>query len=243
MTDKSPRKILVDIVDVQHDFVMPAPAGALPVPGADGIIPAFNGFLRALDPARVAAILFKADTHFPDEYRQSAEKEHFPDHCFWNTSGQRIVLDTAGIDPGIAVGYMNKNEFSMWQHNRLDGSKVAFASAAEQAAYDNLFKVTAAFNDLTPGTPRDEWLNRLGKPEEVDVVMGGFASDFCVNWAIDGYLKRGHRVILLADLTAGIGGDVSPAKSADIRDVAARIYPEALRRGQLQISTSKHWLQ
>jgi nicotinamidase/pyrazinamidase len=245
-------KALIDIVDMQVDFV--EPSAALPVPGADKIVSPYEAFLLALNkqPGKARAILFKYDTHFADEYRQSEEKlkTGFPDHCFWNTRGQRPVIAVgyevgaqSPITPGIIpVYHMNKNEFSMWQHNGLPKDRVKFSSPEEERAYDNLFKVTSFFNDLTPGTPRDEWLDTLGVAKDVPVVMAGVASDFCVNWAIDGYLKRGHQVTLLTDLTAGIGGEHSPVASGTIEDVAKTVYGEAYAKGQLRLMTSQQWL-
>lgn len=233
---------LLDIVDMQHDFV--SARGALPVPGAETIVPAFNAFLRALKPERIAAVLVKYDTHFTDEYSKSDEKTvfGFPEHCMWNTKGQKLSID---LPPELAImaGHMNKNEFAMWQFNKLDKGRVKFDSPVEEQTYDNLFKVTRRFNDVAPGVPRDEWLAQLGQPEGVPVVMGGVASDYCVRQAMQGYLDRGHRLIVLTDLVAGIGGEHSEAPSGDILEVATRLFPTALRKGQLRLMTSTEFLR
>lgn len=233
---------LLDIVDMQHDFV--SARGALPVPGAEAIVPAFNAFLKALDSSRLSAVLVKYDTHFGHEYPLSDEKTKFgfPDHCIWNTPGQKLSIE---LPPMLAMmaGHMNKNEFAMWQFNKLDKSHVTFDSAAEEQTYDNLFKVTRSFNDLTPGVPRDEWLAQLGHPSGVPVVMAGVASDYCVKQAMQGYLERGHRLIVLTDLVAGIGGEHSDAPSGNIREVAEKLFPAALRKGQLRLMTSEQFLR
>lgn len=234
-------RYLLDIVDMQRDFVLPD--GALSVPGAAAIVPAFNAFLRQIDPALLSAVLVKYDTHFRHEYPLSDEKTvfGFPEHCIWNTPGQELCVD---LPPALSVmaGHMNKNEFAMWQYNRLDKGRVSFDSAAEEQTYDNLFRVTHHFNDLTPGMPRDEWLARLGRPENVPVVIAGVASDYCVKQAMAGYLDRGHPLIVLTDLVAGIGGEHSEAPSGDIREVAAKVFPAQLQKGQLRLMSQAQFL-
>lgn len=41
-------------------------------------------------------------------------------------------------------------------------------------------------------------------PDNTDVFVIGVASDFCVRYAVDGYLKRGYRVVVISDLCRGI---------------------------------------
>ncbi len=240
MTNTPTHQYLFDIVDMQGDFVR----GTLPVAGATGIIPLFNAFLKALQPSFTKAVLFKYDSHFAGEYPLSDEKTQFgfPDHCFYGTDGQKLVLDADVIDSKITVGHMNKNEFAMWQYNKLDKSRVTFTDKVEEQVYDNLFKVTPRFNDIAPGVPRDEWLASLGKPEDVPVVMGGVASDFCVKQAMKGYLDRGHKLIVLTDLVAGIGGDISEVKSGNIRDVASQLFASQLKSRQLELMTTTEFL-
>ena len=45
-------------------------------------------------------------------------------------------------------------------------------------------------------------------PENTDIYIMGVASDFCVKYAIKGYLDRGYRVTVLQDLCRGINKQI-----------------------------------
>ena len=45
-------------------------------------------------------------------------------------------------------------------------------------------------------------------PENTDVFVLGVASDFCVRYAIDGFLKRGYNVTIISDLCRGIENQI-----------------------------------
>ena len=239
MTVKASNKPLIDIVDMQVDFI--DPAGRLPIAGAMAIVPAFNAFLKELRADDARAILVKYDTHFAGEYPLSPESAAFPNiHCEWNSKGQRALIETNNL--AVPVFHMNKNEFNMWGQNPTDINRIPFTDAAERQGYLNLFKVTPSFNDLTPGTPRDEWLARQGVTAQTPVVMAGVASDYCVLDAMKGYIDKGHPVTILTDLTAGIGGDASRGASGKIEDVCAQNFPAAMQSGQLRLMTSRQYL-
>lgn len=232
-------KPLIDIVDMQVDFV--DPAGRLPIAGALAIVPAFNTFLRAVRPEQARAILFKYDTHFAGEYPHSPEAVPFPNiHCEWNTQGQRAIIATDNL--AVPAFHMNKNEFDMWGKNPTGIDKVTFSSADERKAYLNLFHVTPRFNDLAPGVPREQWLAQQGVSKDTPIVMAGVASDYCVLDAMKGYIAMGHPVTILTDLTAGIGGDPTRGASGRIEDVCTQNFGGALKSGQLKLMTSKQWL-
>jgi nicotinamidase/pyrazinamidase len=231
---------LIHVVDMQGDF---AAGGKLPVTGAAELVSACNAFLRALNPNNARAALYTYDTHFVGEYRVSPEhvRDGFPDHCFYGTVGQKPIVINSGL--AVPTFHMNKNEFSAWGRNPTDISKISFASEDERKTYLNLFHVTPEFNDLCPGTPRDEWLRQQKIGKETPIVIFGVASDFCVKQAIAGYLENGHQVIVLTDLVAGIGGNVSEVASGRIEDVAAQIFPAASKSGQLRGMTSADFLK
>ena len=81
--------------------------------------------------------------------------------------------------------------------------------------------------------------------EEFKVTLIGVASDFCVDDAVLGYLKRGAEVEVVEDLVAGIGTPV-PDRSAtgNIRDVIQlpRFQPY-VASGKLRLTTAENVLK
>ncbi|MDE6250892.1 MAG: isochorismatase family protein [Alphaproteobacteria bacterium] len=65
-------------------------------------------------------------------------------------------------------------------------------------------------------------------PNDTDVFVIGVASDFCVRYAIDGYLKRGYHVTVISDLCRGIVNQI---------DAVAKDFANK----QLQIITTKEF--
>ncbi|MDR2934185.1 MAG: isochorismatase family protein [Rickettsiales bacterium] len=65
-------------------------------------------------------------------------------------------------------------------------------------------------------------------PENTDIFVFGVASDFCVRYAIDGYLKRGYNVTIISDLCRGIVNQID--------DVA-----KDFRNKNLQMITTKEF--
>ncbi len=239
--------ILIDIVDMQNDFILKDGACTHPTGAGLPLVPLFNRFVAQLTPAHARLALIKFDTHFVDEYRQSEEAKLFPNaHCVFGTPGQAATVDFGPLVTAIPTSYMNKNEFSMWGANPTDISKVKFASADEEAGYRNLFKVTPRFNDLEPGVPRDAWLKANNVvPGKTTIVVAGIYADYCTRDALKGYLDQGFNVIMLTDLTAGIGGN--PERSgADltghIDQVCTQAFDKALLSGQLKKMTSDEFL-
>lgn len=240
--------VLVDIVDMQNDFILPDGACTHPKGAGMPLVPAFNKFLRGLNRSHARLVLMKFDTHFLDEYRQSEEARLFPNpHCLFGSFGQKLTVKLGNLARRIPTFFMNKNEFSMWGSNPIDQSKVKFASAEEEAGYRNLFKVTPKLNDLTPGTPRDAWLKANNViPGKTTIVVAGIYADYCTRDALKGYLDQGFNVIMLSDLTAGIGGNPERSGadlSGDIDKVCTQAFAKSMASGQLREMTSTEFLK
>ncbi len=245
--EPSERKILVDFVDWQKDFILPS--GACVPPGAPALplVTLFNAFVKQLNPSNTDLVIIKYDTHFAHEYPLSPEAQFFPNiHCQFGKPGQELAVDLGDLTNRVPVFYMNKNEFGMWGSIPVDISRVKFDTAEERLAYLNLFKVTPKFNDLTPGTPRDEWLVQQNlDPQSTTVVTNGVYNDWCNRDAWAGYLTRGFNVVVLTDLCAGIGGTAGRSGadlSGSALSVAQEAFPDALKSGQLRLMTSQQWL-
>lgn len=82
-----PRRVVFIDVDTQVDFV--EPEGALYVPGAEGLKPAFTSLLEAAAD-RGSKVIASADAHGPED----PEFEQFPPHCVTGTPGQKFIPET-----------------------------------------------------------------------------------------------------------------------------------------------------
>lgn len=110
------RTVFVD-VDTQVDFV--EPTGALYVPGAETLKPAFARLIAAAA-EHGSAVIASADAHLEGD----PEFEQFPPHCLAGTPGQARVAETAPKDPRVIA---------------VDGSGGAGASGTivlEKVAFD-----------------------------------------------------------------------------------------------------------
>lgn len=195
------------IVDCQTDFT--SPIGALPVPGAEKIVPTIDEYLSYLTLENgYMGVLFTADTHTPEEYKKSKEAEEFPEHCMVNTPGFDFSCNPKLVPRETPKMILNKSVFSMWEQ---PGLKLRpFKVAGEPVAYGG-------------EVDRDEWFANLlaNGVEEVEVV--GFAADYCVKWAVDGLLLRGFNVTLYDNLTAGIQRDIHQVVNEDFVGQPVRV--------------------
>lgn len=173
-------RIFVTIIDFQMDFVLSD--AKLPVHGAENIIAPMATFLSRLDENEVEGVLFTYDTHDSEPYAKSEEGGMFPLHCEKGTPGWELVLNQNLVPSSIPVHTMEKSVFDMWAEDDLTISPTIYS--------------------------RDGFFERL-KDSGVDTIaIAGVAADFCVKDAIAGFLKRGFKVIVYRELTAGIEREI-----------------------------------
>jgi nicotinamidase/pyrazinamidase len=180
------KKFLV-VIDTQYDFVMPD--GALYVGTAEEIIVPGIKFLANLNPDEYTGALFTYDTHTPKVYEGSSESEMFPIHCVKKTPGWANVFNDCLVHKNIPVFRLEKGVFNMWEE---DGLKLE--------RFDRSTSIVRPVIDLFI---RDEFFDHMN-PNEVTIEVFGVASDFCVKWAVDGFVKRGFKVNVVAELCRGI---------------------------------------
>jgi nicotinamidase/pyrazinamidase len=230
---------LLDIVDAQKGFMLPD--YPLYVPEADRTIAPAETFLSSVPRGLFRAALVKRDLHFAGEYPLSPEAALFPSmHCGFGTDEAALAVDVGGYLADKAPTYiMNKNAFDMWGSNPtgVDRPRIAFASAAEEKAYDSLFHVRGLHDPdgrLGAGMPRDGFIDKMKADGVTTIVIFGHAADYCVRDAVAGYLARGFKVVLLLDLIRGI--------SRDMATVVAQDFLAAFGSGQLTLTTSDQFL-
>jgi nicotinamidase/pyrazinamidase len=179
-----PKKKLVVFIDTQTDFMIEG--SALYVNGAQSLISNLNNFAYHLNPAEIEAAIFTFDTHHFETYSSMPESEKFPIHCVYNTPGWENVVNPNIINNRISKYSLRKGVFDMWEESNIVVQK------------DNVFSDTEQLID------RDIFFEEMKSTGINTVVVVGVAADFCVKWAVDGFIKRGWNVEIPKNLTAGI---------------------------------------
>lgn len=72
-------------------------------------------------------------------------------------------------------------------------------------------------------------------PDNTDVYLFGVASDFCVRYALDGYLQRGYDVHVIENLCRGIEKQITDVVHEDS-------YKKYIRNNQLQLNVWQQML-
>lgn len=194
-----PVKIL-HIGDMQNGFTRED--GNLYVPGAQDIIDPANTFLRQIQDGDFDYILIILDTHFTEEYPQSEEGKQFPIHCEYGTVDWELSIDISTLPRKF---YLTKNQFNMWAQK--SECAITTTSLLRKRAYDSLFHLVDDLDNPTRSIFRDEFISMIKSGSDdptIEVTMIGVASDYCIRYAMEGWLTRGARVTIIQDLTKGI---------------------------------------
>jgi nicotinamidase/pyrazinamidase len=193
----SKRRVFID-VDVQHDFC--DPSGALFVHGSPN--DAFRALTRhAVD--RGIPIVGSVDSHAWDAWEFASsktlgpdgQKPGFPDHCVKGTAGWLKVPGT--LPPRFRFA---PNVSPPSGDSPISFIAEELASGATQGLYFEKEVYSLFANPLAEGFVQG-LCARLG---EVELVVYGVATDYCVKAAALGLRERGFDVTLLGDAIAGI---------------------------------------
>lgn len=158
-------------VDTQADFMLPG--GKLYVPGAEKIIPNIK---RLVDVARQGNVLLVSDAC--RHSRDDPEFQTFPPHCIRGTPGARIIPE------GLAqTFYTVANDEKVKLPKNLFSYQQIVLEKQTLDVFDNPHASTI--------------VSRLGK--DVEYVMFGVVTEYCVRLAAKGLLARGHKVSIVED--------------------------------------------
>lgn len=180
-------------VDTQHDFM--SAEGALPVPGAEGLIPLIQKLL-AYAFAHEVPVVSTMDAHSPDD----PEFANFPPHCVKGTRGQ---LKIEGTVLGNALVVPD------------DPSQPPDTSLVSQARQIIIEKRTYSLFD----NPHAEAVFRALGPRLV--VVFGVAAEYCVRAAVLGLCSRGYRTAVVEDAVKGISPEGTEKAFSEMRRAGA----------------------
>jgi nicotinamidase/pyrazinamidase len=180
-------------VDVQADFMLPG--GKLYVPGAEKLLPNIR---RLTDAARKDRVFLVS--HGCYHTQDDPEFTTFAPHCVKGTSGAMLVPE-ALTDRVISVP------------NELAASLPDDLSRYQQILLE---KQTL---DIFESAHADELVERLGP--DVEFVVFGVVTEYCVGFAAKGLLSRGRRVSVVRDAIETLNSEDGNRTVAELQALGA----------------------
>lgn len=186
-------------VDPQRDFLLPG--GKLYVPGAEKLLPNIR---RLTDAARQdrAFLVSHGCFHTPND----PEFKIFPPHCVKGTTGAEFVPEA------------------------LTGSVVRVPNEVDAKIPHDLFRYQQILLekqtlDIFESGHAEDLLQRLSK--DAEFIVFGVVTEFCVQLAAGGLLKRGRRVSLVSDAIETLKPEAGAKALADLQQKGARLITTA----------------
>lgn len=189
------RKIVLWEVDAQADFMLPG--GKLYVPGAEKIIPNIK---RLVDAARQGrALLISSNcSHTPDD----PEFQTFPPHCIRGTPGARIVPEGLTRDfSTIPTDASFKLPADLFEHRQIVIEKQVL--------------------DVFSNPHTSAIVEKLGS--DLEFIVFGVVTEYCVNLAAKGLLDRGRKVALVKDAIETIKAEAGDRAIGELTARGARL--------------------
>jgi nicotinamidase/pyrazinamidase len=188
-------------VDLQPDFMFPS--GRLYVPGAEKIIHNVN---RLVEPARHGQVFLvtSADAHNADD----PELRQWPPHCLKGTPGAELIPEALALNHPVIP---NQREFSIPVD--LPAHQQVILEKNTLDVFDN--PNTEVLLDLLSSTG--------AVSPQVEFVVFGVATEYCVRCTVEGLLRRRRRVALVADAIQSIETDKGQSVLKDLQTHGARL--------------------
>jgi nicotinamidase/pyrazinamidase len=195
-------RLYVD-VDTQWDFC--DPAGALAVRGAPAALEGCRALIRRAVLSR-SLLVGSVDTHDFTAWELVANGGPFPPHCIKGTRGW---LKIEGTLPERAVWIPNV------------ACEVQIPEDATAVLFEK--EVYSLFANPLAEPILDRLLARRGlSRSDVEAVVFGVATDYCVKAAALGLRERGFAVTVIEDAIAGVAADTERAALAEMRAAGCR---------------------
>jgi nicotinamidase/pyrazinamidase len=182
-------------VDVQADFMLPG--GKLYVPGAEKLLPNIRRLTDAARQGRVFLVSHGCH-HTPDD----PEFTTFPPHCLKGTPGARLVpeaLTERVLNVPNEPTTTLPDDLSPYQQILLEKQTL------------DIFKSAHA----------DALVERLGP--DVEFVVFGVVTEYCVGLAAKGLLHRGRRVRIVRDAIETLNSEDGKRTIAELQELGATL--------------------
>jgi len=181
-------------VDPQADFMLPG--GNLYVPGAARLLPNFRKLTDAARQGRVFLVSHGC-YHTPND----PEFKIFPPHCIKGTSGSAFVPEaltdkvlTIANEPAVEIPH----DLSPYQQILLEKQTL----------------------DIFESCHAEELLKRFGN--DVEFVVFGVVTEYCVRFAAKGLLDRGRRVSVVHDAIETLKAEEGNRTLDELRALGSR---------------------
>ncbi|HYL68944.1 MAG TPA: cysteine hydrolase [Candidatus Limnocylindria bacterium] len=182
-------------VDTQADFMLPG--GKLHVPGVEKIIPNIK---RLVDVARQGNVLLVS--HGCRHSKDDPEFQTFPPHCVRGTPGARIIPE------GLAqTFYTVANDEKIKLPKDLFSYQQIILEKQTLDVFDNPHASTI--------------VSRLGR--DVEYVVFGVVTEYCVRLAAKGLLARGHKVSIVKDAIETLKPEDGRRTLEELKSLGARL--------------------
>jgi nicotinamidase/pyrazinamidase len=197
------KRIYVD-VDTQYDFC--DPRGALFVRGAPAIMDRVKMLVSGA--VRRGDLLFASvDSHDFTAWEFAANGGPFPPHCVKGTAGW---LKMSGTLPEKSVFVPNVPDFD--PGGLPDASAILFEK-----------EVYSMFANPSAEKVIDAVLAKRGLDRNVEAIVFGVATDYCVKAAALGLRERGFAVSVVIDAIAAVDPETGEQALADMKAAGCRL--------------------
>lgn len=187
------RNVVFWEVDAQADFMLPG--GKLYVPGAEKLLPNIR---RLTDAARQGRIFLVS--HGCYHTKNDPEFAIFPPHCVQGTPGANLVPE-ALAEKVVTVP-----------------NEAAASLPPDLSRYQQILLEKQTLN-IFESRHADELVERLGP--NVEFVVFGVVTEFCVRFAAKGLLERGRRVSVVRDAIETLNSEDGKRAVAELQALGA----------------------
>lgn len=188
-------KVVFWEVDTQKDFMLPG--GKLYVPGAERLLPNIRRLTDAARQGRVFLI-----SHGCYHTKNDPEFQTFPPHCIKGTDGSAFVPE-ALTDEVVTVP-----------------NDVAAELPRDLTKYQQILLEKQTL-DIFQSRHVGKLLKQFG--DDVEFVVFGVVTEYCVRFAAKGLLDRGRRVSVVQDAIETLKAEDGARTVAELQQLGARM--------------------